>query len=153
MGVVYQGALTSMKTERLILSFIAVTVGILAAGVAFYFYQSAKTIPTSNLKTVSLVPPASPTIKPTIFLVVDNPKDEEVVGKLALTVSGKTTPDAAIIITTQSTDQVVTPTANGSFSATVAIEDGANQIEIVAVAVSGEEARVIRTVTYSLENF
>lgn len=141
-----------MKTEKIVLSFIAITVGVLVAGVVFYIYQVTKTISPSKIKTVSIQTP-SPIPKPTIFLTVDAPKDEEVFDKRTISISGKTAPSSTIIISTQTDDQVITPAQNGNFSTSVVIEDGQNIIEITAVLPSGEETKIIRAVTFSTETF
>ncbi len=141
-----------MKTEKIVLSFIAVVVGILVAGLIFYLYQATKTISPSNTKTVS---PSSvtPTPKSTIFLSLDRPKDEEVVDTKTITISGKTAPDATIVISTPSDDQVISPAKNGNFSSNVTIGDGENLITVTAIAVNGEEVKILRTVTFSTESF
>lgn len=141
-----------MKTEKIVLSFIAVAIGILVAGAAFYLYQATKTVDLSKTKTFSLQTP-TPSPKPTIILTVDTPKDEEVFDKKIITILGKTTKDATVIISTQTDDQVVTPAQNGNFSTTAVISDGQNIIEITAVLPNGEEARLTRTVTFSTETF
>lgn len=137
------------------LSAVAVIIGILVAGLAFYLYQTTKTLPSSQTKTVALrnTSASSPTPKPTIFLSVEVPKDEEVVDKRTVTLSGKTNHDAIVIISTQSDDQIITPSTNGSFSTTITIQEGPNLIEITAMAPNGEEATVKRTITFSAENF
>lgn len=145
-----------MKTERIVLSFIAVVVGILCAALIFYLYQSTKTIPDSQTKPITLRTTDQPTLPPTkssIYLVVDHPKDEEVTDKKTVTVSGKTLPNAVVIITTSIFDEVVTPALNGDFTTTVSIEDDTNQIVITAIAQNGEETKVIKTITYSTESF
>lgn len=141
-----------MKTEKIVISFIAVLIGIFVAGIAFYLYQSTKTIPDSQTKTITVTPP-TPTQSASIFLSIDKPVDEEVVNTKTITVSGKTSPEATIIISTDTTDQVITPARNGNFSATITIGDDQNHIEIMAVAPNGDETRITRTVTYSTESF
>lgn len=142
-----------MKTEKIVLSFIAITVGVLVAGVVFYLYQATKTINLSKTKSVSLQTTPAPSEKPAIFLTVDAPKDEEVFDKRTITISGKTAPSSTIIITTQTDDQVITSAQNGNFSTSVVIGDGQNIIEITAVLPNGEETKIIRTVTFSTETF
>lgn len=141
-----------MKTEKVVISFIAVAIGILAAGIIFYLYQTTKTLPSSKIKTVSITPP-SPTPALTIFLSLDKPKDEEVFDTKTITISGKTVKDAVIVISNDSTDQVVTPASNGNFSTTTLLEDGQNQIEITAIAPNGEETKITKIITFSTENF
>lgn len=141
-----------MKTEKIIISFIAVVIGLLFAGVAFYLYQSTKIVKPSNTKTVTIIPP-TPTFAPTVFLSVENPKDGDVVNKKTININGKTIPDATILVSTETSDEVVAPARNGAFSVTATIEDGTNQLTITAIAPNGEEAKVIRTITFSTENF
>lgn len=141
-----------MKKEKIILSFIATLIGLLFAGVAFYIYESSKAIPQEKIKTVKVTPP-SPTPKKVIFLNLDKPKDEEVVSKKIITVSGKTTPDATIVILSKNFQEVVTPAENGDFSLTMTIEDGLNIVQVTAIAPNGEEAKLTRAITFSTEEF
>lgn len=141
-----------MKAEKIVISFFAILIGIGVAGAAFYFYQTTKVIPPEKIKTVS-VTSATPTSPPSIFLNVENPKNEDVTDSKTITVSGKTTTDAVIVVSSPSSDQVVLPALNGNFSTTTTIENGANQIEITAISPNGEEAKAIRTITFSTESF
>ncbi len=95
----------------------------------------------------------TPSPKPSIFLQVESPEDEKVVTSKTVKINGKTTPEAIIVISTALGDSVISPTTNGDFSTTTVIEDGANQIEITAIGPNGEEASVVRTVSFSTENF
>lgn len=141
-----------MKKEKVILSFIASLIGLLAAGVVFYFYESSKTIPKSQVKTISIISP-SPTPKPSIFLSLEEPKDEDVVSKKVITISGKTIPDAIVSIITKTHQDVITPALNGDFSTSINIDDGQNLIEIAAFSSNGESIKLTRTVTFSTEEF
>lgn len=142
-----------MGKEKAILSFIAVLIGLLVAGIAFYFYENSKAIPQSEeIKTVVTVSP-SPTPKPSVFLTISKPTDEEVVQKRIITVSGKTTSDATVIVLTENAEQIITPTSNGDFSTTITIENGQNIIEITAIGPNREMVKAIRTVTFSTEEF
>jgi len=141
-----------MKTERVLLSLLAVVVGLLVAGIAFYLYENTKTIPASRSKTISTTTPI-PTLKPSIFLSVDKPKDEEVFGKKIISISGKTASDAIVIVLTNNDEKILTPTSSGDFSTTTTIEAGQNLIEITAIAQNGESTSVLRVVTFSTEEF
>lgn len=141
-----------MKTEKVILSFIAVLIGLLVAGIAFYFYQSSKTISTSQIKSISMTSP-SPTPKPSIFLTLDTPIDEQVFDQKTIIVSGKTNPTATVEVLTTLSEQIVTPTSTGAFSTTVTIEDGENMVDIIAIAPNGDEVKLSKTVTFSTESF
>lgn len=141
-----------MKTEKIVISFIAIIVGILVAGLIFYVYQSTKTVPGKSLKTISVKPP-SPTPPKSIFLGLETPANETVTDKKTISVTGKTTTDATIVILTPVNEEIVSPAQNGNFSATVTIDDGQNIIEVTAIAPNGEETTITRTITYSTESF
>ncbi len=141
-----------MKQERVILAFIAVLIGLLAAGVAFYFYQTTKTVSPSNTTVVNPHSP-SPTPKPTIYLSLLNPGDEIVVDNKTLKINGKTNPDATLMIATIGEQQVIQPSQNGDFSTTITLDNGENLIKISVVLPNGETKSMQRTVTYSTEDF
>ena len=144
-----------MKAEKLILSLVAIMVGLIAAGIAFYLYQMTKTLPPSKNQTLSVKPQITRTPSPNNenFLTVENPKDEEVFDKKTITISGKTTPKSNIIVSSENNDQVVTTSKTGEFTLTESIENGTNIIQITAIFPNGEEKKVTRMVTYSTENF
>ena len=147
-----------MKKEKIILSAIAVIVGLIAAGIAFYLFQMTKTIPPTSNQTLTIKSQITPTSTPSAdnkenFLTVDNPKDESVTDNKTINISGKTNPKSTIIITTENNDQVVTPAANGNFTLSGTIDSGTNLVQITSVFPNGEEKKVIRSVTYSTENF
>src|ERR1035437_9468333 len=126
-----------MKQERVILSFVAVLIGLLAAGLAFYFYQSTKTVSNPNQITLT-APSPTPTPRPTVYISLSNPNDETIVSSKTLTINGKTNPNATIIIYTSGDQQVIQPSTQGDFSTTIAIDDGENLIKITSI-LPGEE--------------
>lgn len=140
-----------MKQERVILSFIMVVIGLLVAGAAFYFYQTTKIVPTNSSALVKVTPTETP--KSTVFLSINTPIDEEVVSNKTLIVSGKTLPQATIVIITNSGELVVNPSTQGDFSTSLTLENDQNLIRIYALLPNGEIATVERTVTYSTNNF
>lgn len=141
-----------MKTEKIVLSFIATLFGLLVAGIAFYFFQATKTVMPSDTKVISFTSPTL-TPLPSIFLTLDRPKDEEVVTSKIMIISGKTSSSAVVVVMTDSREDVITPTSNGDFSTTVSIDDGQNIVEVTAIAPNGESTTVKKTVTYSQEEF
>ena len=141
-----------MKQERVILSFIAVLIGLLAAGAAFYFYQSGRTISTSNQVTIN-APTPTPTPRSTVYLTLENPDDESLSDSKTLMINGKTTPGATVIIYTDSAQQVLQPTSLGDFSTTLTLENGQNLIKMTAILPTGETTTIQRTVTYTTETF
>lgn len=141
-----------MKIEKIILAVVAVLLGLLFAGGVFYFFQSTKAVAPPNGKTISIATP-SPTPAPSIFLIVDKPKDEEVVNSKVLIISGRTNSNAVIAVIADSSQDVIVPSANGNFSTTVNIGNDQNVIEVIAIAPNGENVTTKKTVTYSQEEF
>lgn len=140
-----------MKQERVVLSFIMVVIGLLVAGIAFYFYQTTKVVSTNSSILTNPTPTQAP--KPTIFLSINNPTNEEVVSNKTLVVSGKTLPEATVVIVTNSDQLVVKPTMQGDFSTTITLGNDQNLITISAISPNGEIATVEKTVTYSTTSF
>lgn len=138
-----------MKTEKIVLSFIATLLGLLVAAVAFYFFSTKTTPPQA--KVISISP--TPTPVPSIFLTLHQPKDEGVVSNKTITVSGKTRSDAVIVILTNGVQNVISPSSSGNFSTQITIANGQNIIEVVAIAADGETKSIKKTLTYSEEEF
>lgn len=141
-----------MKFEQLILSFVAVVFGLFVAGVAFFIYQSTKTVSPSNIKTIN-IQHLSPTPASSVPLSIDSPTDESVVTSKVVTVSGKTDPNATIIVSTNGIDTIVNPSSMGAFSLTVTLIDNENILRILAVMPDGKETQKTLTVSYATENF
>lgn len=140
-----------MKFEKILLAFFAILGGLVVAGVGFYFYQSTKQISPSQMKNIRVTPP-TPTSAP-VLLTLDSPQDTSVTANKTVTVSGKTDQQATLIVSTDTIDQVITPSSTGDFTTTVTLDDNENQIHVLAIANNGQEAEKIVTVTYSTENF
>src|ERR1700689_2660265 len=98
-----------MKAEKVILSFVAVFVGLIAAGVAFYLYQSTKVIPTDQAKPSATNVAIQPTKAPALsdVFTVDSTQNEQVFDKKLITVKGTAVKGAIITVSTDDTDQVV----------------------------------------------
>lgn len=144
-----------MKAEKVILSFVAVFVGLVAAGVAFYLYQSTKVIPTDQTKPSATQVTVLPTKVPltTDTFTLDSPGDEQVVTQKLLTIKGTAVKNATITISTDDSDQVVQPADNGDFTLTQTIPDGTSVIEFTAIFPDGTIKKLDRTITYSTESF
>jgi len=144
-----------MKTERVILSFVAVVIGLIAAGAAFYFYQLTKQVSPDESKPLGTISKKilSPTPESSNLLTLDSPNDEEVFDKKVITIKGKTRSDATIIVTSENTDQIVKPASNGTFTLSQTILNGTTILYITAVFPNGDEKTITRTVTFSTEEF
>lgn len=140
-----------MTKEKIILSFVAITIGLVVGGGAFYFYQSTKVIPKTEQNPITVKPNPSPL--PKVLLTVDEPRDENVYDSRVIKISGKTDPNATIVVLTDTDEDILTPTTTGDFSTTVTINAGENVIQITAINKNGDTNTINRTVTYSTESF
>ena len=141
-----------MKKEKIILSFIAALIGIVVAIGAFFIYQSTKKVDPSEIKKISIEDP-TPTPSSSVFVTIERPRDEEVTDERLITISGKTVPNAKIVVLTQSNEEAAVAASNGNFSTEITLDDGDNIIEISAITQNGETAKTKLTVTYSTETF
>lgn len=141
-----------MKQERVVLSFVMVLVGLLVAGIAFYFYQTTKVVRPNQLNPVVGQNP-TPSPKPTIYLTLTAPTDESVTDNKTLQISGQTNPEATIVVITDSDQSLLQPTSMGNFSTTITLGTGQNIIEIESILPNGETTTIQRVVTYSTESF
>jgi len=140
-----------MKTEKILLSFVAVLIGLIVAGVGFYIYQSTKALPSKNVTGVSLATP-TPT-PPVILLTIESPQDESTTDNKTITISGRTNPNATLIVTTPTGDQVIKPSSQGNYSTTATIISGENDIHVTAIDPSGNQTEKVITITFTTENF
>jgi hypothetical protein len=151
---VSETVLPVMKKETIFLSLGALLIGLLVAGGVFYSYQYfTKPSDADDAKIISLNPTPTPVSSNSDELMLDEPKDESVVDKKTVTVTGKTLPGSMVIVTSENDEQVATPADNGNFSLTTTLGDGVNIIEVLSILPSGEERKVVRSVTYSTESF
>lgn len=132
--------------ERIVIIFIAVTLGLVVTTVGFFIYETAKPNKVVN-PTSKKQGQAFP--KNNITLNVTSPADESVTNKRTVELKGKTDPQNVVIISTNEEDVVATPTATGEFSATVSIDSSVNRVVTEAIAPDGTSAKDVRTVSFS----
>lgn len=141
-----------MRIEKIILSIAGVFAGLFVAGIAFYIYQTTRTISPTTIKTITLEKP-TPANAAAVPLALDSPTDESVVTSQTITVSGKTNPNVTIVVTTDTGDMVVTPSSAGAFSLNLTLDTGENRILITAIDPSGQETQKQLTVSVETEDF
>lgn len=140
-----------MKTERFILSFITILIGLLVAGSAFYFYQMTN---SKREKKAPIILSASPTpAKQAQLFQIDNPTDEEVVNKKVIQVKGKAVSGATITVLSDNDFSVTKASEKSMFVTDFTLKNGVNVLFITTTFPNGEEATTQRTVTYSTEDF
>lgn len=113
--------------------------------------RATSTAPTRSTPTVAATPaPAGtattgPSALQEFFLEVTSPKNESVVKTAFLAVNGRTVADAVVSVN----GVAAAVGADGSFSATVALEEGPNSIEVLANDFQGHSASNVISVIYT----
>lgn len=141
-----------MKIKKLFTSIFILLIGLGFALGGFFLYQQSKVIKPSKIKKIVLES-ASPAPSSSIFISISQPNDEEVSSTRSLKISGKTIPNAKIVVLTPTTQEAGVAASDGSFTTDINLDLGENIIEISAVAPNGETAKIKRTVIYTTEDF
>ncbi len=137
--------------ERIVIIFIAVTLGLLATTIGFFFYESSK--PLKEVTTKPTLSSMQPFPKDKITLNITEPKDEAITANRSVRVKGKTDPGNSVIISTNQEDLVVSPTPQGDFTATITIDAGVNKLVVEAISPDGDNKKVIQTISFTSEQF
>lgn len=140
-----------MFKEKVLVTFLAILGGIVFSIGLFFIYQKTQqlsTKPPSNKETVEITPTP---VK--FFLNIDNPQNEAVFDKKIIQLSGKTLGTAVVVIMGQDKEFVLMPAADGSFSTTITLLDGVNQVEVIAINADGKIITDKLTATYTKEDF
>ena len=111
-------------------------------------------IVTKNGATSSTISPnPSPTAAATNVLTITDPQDGEVVTTDKVTLRGKTSPGANIVISTEKADVLAAADDSGSFSSDVSFLSGANDIQVVSFRASQGRSEMTMTIVYSTADF
>lgn len=84
-------------------------------------------------------------------LEVSEPDDNVLSFLSSIIISGKTAPDATVLISTGDSDKVIVPKKDGSFSTVLNLNEGVNSITIVTFDKTGDQRSITKTVYYSKE--
>lgn len=134
----------SFKT--FILSHLAILiVGLSAIGALAYYLNKDKQL--------YLYHQSGPVTKEPISfnLDINNPDDNLLVYEKSLVVSGKTSPNAVVVISTNSEDYPIEVGDKGDFSRVISLNQGLNEITVNAFDSQGDNKTVIRSVYYTEE--
>lgn len=135
--------------ERIVIIFIAVTLGLLATTIGFFVYENAK--PNKKVEVSNKKPEEPVSNQKVITLTISTPADESVTNKRSVDVKGKTDPQNTVIISTNQEDVVAQPTDLGEFTATVAIDTGVNKLVVESINPNGESTKIERTISFSAD--
>lgn len=135
-----------LSTKTFIISHIAILVSALIffGGLYYILYQDKFQPAPLQYNPVTREPVS-------LFLEISNPEDEILVYEDNLIVSGKTGPDAAVIISTNESDIGLQSGKDGQFSRVFNLSPGTNIIEITSFDPEGNSKSQTKSVYYSEE--
>jgi hypothetical protein len=83
------------------------------------------------------------------LLVVDSPENESIVNNSKITISGKSSPKSAVIITTSQKTYSQNTKEDGLFSIDIDLESGANKINVSSIDSQDNQTNILLFITYS----
>jgi hypothetical protein len=95
------------------------------------------------------VPPPSSSVKQIPLTLTSPAQDETLVTTGSLTVSGKTSPDAAVALVYENGESIGTADDSGTFSFDIKLDSGYNRITATAFDKDGNTAKTQILVTYT----
>lgn len=90
-----------------------------------------------------------PTPTPTQLLVITSPEDNSISNKEKIEVSGKTFPQAVVVVLYEEGEKIIETDEEGNFNTEIALVGGANEITVTAYDKDGNEVSKSLTVVYS----
>ncbi len=119
---------------------VAVTIG----GIYFYISSKPKALNPAETSPVTSIPVS-------LSLEINSPSDDNLSFDSNIIISGKTSPNSQVLISSKSQDLVIGSKADGSFSTLIDLDEGVNNLQITAFDQNGQEKEVDKTVYYSKE--
>jgi len=129
---------------------LVITFGIWTANKSLASIKNAPT-PTPTTGSATAPTPESQTTpaQNAATLNITSPADEAFVAKSTLTVTGKATPGATIVLLFENDDDIVLADAQGNFSSDITLIPGYNNISVSSFDAQGAKLTQAFVVTYS----
>lgn len=138
-----------MGSMLLIKAFSVLVLGSLVAGA---IWQGPKLLSDLRPEPTQLSYPNPVTAEPnSLNLDVTSPDDSILVFEKAILVSGKTSSNSQILISSAGNDTVTISKDDGTFSNLFNLDPGKNDLSIMVFSVNGDEKETTRTIYYSKE--
>lgn len=128
--------------------------GLLGIAIAFGVWRANIALSpqdTNQNQTATDSPSASPTAVTTLNLTIATPEDESIVNKGTLTVTGMTTPNSTVSLSSDKSETIVTAYDKGNFTGSVELNEGTNVVTVTSFTSDGETIEKQITVVYSTE--
>ena len=136
-----------ISAKTFILSHLALLIIGLTFFISLSIYLNPDYFKAKNLKDYLPV-----TTKPISFnLDINNPEDELLLFENSTLISGKTSPNATVVISSEDFDIGMQTNNQGEFSKLIELSEGINLIQITAFDQNGNSKEAIRTIYYSKE--
>lgn len=139
--------------ERAIIVFVAVLAGLILTTLGFLLYESTKKKMPESVSREKIVEKTPTITQDKFFVKIESPQNESLSDKRGIVVKGKTNPENVLFITSNQETVAATPASDGSFSVSISIDTGANNIIVRAINASGEETQDSSLVTFNSEDF
>ncbi len=133
----------SLKIVLVLISVILLTGAVSLLSIYFVSNRSQH-LPVLNLTPVTSEPVS-------LDINLSSPDDNTIVFDKNLLVSGTTSANAYVVLSFNDHDEMLTPEADGNFSATIELQKGLNQLKITALDSLGNSKSENRTVYYSTQ--
>lgn len=137
--------------ERIVIVFIAVALGLFVTTIGFLLYQQTKVLPKGTGINPGVIKQQEE--KSNLYLSIEKPENETLTDTRTVVITGKTNPENTITASTNQEDIVTTPSKDGSFSISIAIDTGVNKLITRAISPTGEVKIDTRVITFSQEDF
>jgi len=137
-----------MKKEVVIAILIGLSFGLI---ITYGLYRVRKAVTTPNTSS-TITAPTDATATPTpagAMLTILSPEDGHVQEENEVTVTGTATPDSIVVIFVNGEEFISSADASGSFSFTVALEEGSTILSVHAIDESGVGATQERVIIVS----
>ncbi len=128
---------------------LVITFGIWTANKSLAGLKSKNPESPTPMQTVLASPAAKPTTAPTTGLTITSPEDETFTNKNSITISGKATPSARVVILYEGDYDILLADASGNFTDDIALIAGFNSITVSAFDAAGAESTQELVITYS----
>lgn len=129
------------------LAVVLIPLSVLALMLGAFACAGKGATPTPTPASTQTPPTATSTPTPAaLFLKVTSPEDESAVSTTSIQVSGSTIPGAVVSVSVGDNTLIADVDQNGNFEVTVPLEEGPNQIDVVASDQLGNEQSATVTV-------
>lgn len=136
-----------MKKEVLIAIIIGFVLGLIITFGIWTANRALKAPPEEVEEPTPVLSP-SPTVSP-LFLEITAPEDNSISEEEEVELSGKTVPEAVVVVLYLEGEKIIQADEEGNFSTEITLVGGANDVTVTAYDLEGDEASQTLTIIYS----